>query len=229
MYAPLEVAVAREHCAGSQVARLDGRGDLRLQRAAISDAIMHRNISRYESVQSIDRKVEHRVHPGGTHIGDLQTESGQCQRILRDAIAFGAARCFTRLKARKPFARTDLPEELDRGGEVAALAMQGLEARRGGLGQAVETVMTFEQRVVWEQRGLSRHQLSGCDTACLLKAEAVILMQRFDAIRHPQALPVDRIDGSPVHRCGTGAQRLVDAVAEANALNEGETLGQNEA
>src|SRR5262249_19586799 len=92
--------------------------------------------------------------------------------------------------------------------------------------QTVEAVVPFEERVVWEQRCFQCHQLGGRDASRLLKTEVVVPMQRLDPICHPQTPPVDGVDRAPVHRCGTRAQRLVDAVTEANALDERQTLGE---
>ena len=75
--------------------------------------------------------------------------------------------------------------------------------------------------MLWEYRRLEDHQLGGRDAAHLLKPKVMVLLKRLNAIRHPQALSVERINRAPVHRRGTRAQRLVDAVPEANALDEG--------
>src|SRR6516162_7463350 len=54
-------------------------------------------------------------------------------------------------------------------------------------------------------------------------------MQRFYAIRHPEPLSVDSVNCSPIDSGGACTERLVDAVAKANVLDEGESFGQNEA
>ena len=87
MHATLEVAVAREHRAGGEIARLDRGGDLRLQRAAVADAVMDRYTGGHEGVQLVDRKVEHGVLSRRTTFRDSERESGQRHRILRGAVA----------------------------------------------------------------------------------------------------------------------------------------------
>src|SRR6516162_6604955 len=58
---------------------------------------------------------------------------------------------------------------------------------------------------------------------------AVVFSQRLDAIRHPQALPVDGVDGAPVDRGRTRAQRLIDAVSETDSFDKRQTFWQNQA
>ena len=230
MYAALEVAVAREHRAPDEVLGLHRRGDLRLERPAVADAVMHAHRARHEGMQIVDRQIEHRSLARRTQIRYVEREGGQCQRVLRDTIAFGTVRRVARLQPSKPIPHSHLPEKLDGRGELTAVPMQWLEALSIGVRQAGEAVVTFQQRVVREYRGLLLHQLRGRHAAGLLKSKRVVLpMQRFQPVRHPQALPVDRVDGAPVHGCSTRAQRLVHAVPKSHALDERQAIGQFEA
>lgn len=99
--------------------------------------------------------------------------------------------------------------------------MQWAESARLFTGQTRKAVVTFQQRVVRKQRGLARGQFRGSQLACLGKGQfAVEPMQLLEPVGHPQALAVDGVDGAPVHGRGAGPHHLVDAIAEADALDE---------
>jgi hypothetical protein len=53
-------------------------------------------------------------------------------------------------------------------------------------------------------------------------------VQCFDAIRHPQTVSIDSVDGAPVDRCGTCTQRLIQGVAETYMFDERQAFRKNE-
>src|SRR6516164_11507867 len=97
MHTALEVTVAGEHGGRGQVAFFDGGGDFGFEGAAVSDAIVHRNSTRYEGVEVFNCDVEHPALSCWTNIGDLQRQRWKIQCFLVHAIspqwpACGAAR-----------------------------------------------------------------------------------------------------------------------------------------
>jgi len=79
MHTALEVAIAGQHRAARQITRLDGRRNLRLQRAGVADAIMHSHRTRHEGMQIVHRQVEHLAFAGRAAIDHCKAKAWQCQ------------------------------------------------------------------------------------------------------------------------------------------------------
>ena len=136
MHTTLEVAVTGEHRAGGEVAGRYGGGDLGLQRSAITDAVVHADGAGDERMQIVHGEVVYLAFAGRASIHNPERESRQRPGFILDAVALWLSAARLRWQRCEPTAHAKFLEQLCRGGEVTALAVQWLKRARAGPGQS---------------------------------------------------------------------------------------------
>src|SRR4029077_1448369 len=126
-------------------ASFDGGGDFRLERTGVSDTVVYARRTGDERVQVVHREVVDLARTDGTAIHHRESEGRQGKSFLVDAVTLGLIARFRGFAGREPTARTHLLEQLCRGGEVAAIAVQGLEGARLDFGQARKAIVALQQ------------------------------------------------------------------------------------
>src|SRR5579862_4395991 len=99
---------------------------------------------------------------------------------------------------------------------------------RRGARQMRDALVALRQAVVREDRRLPLVRC-GRRQRTWSGERQVEAPQFLEPVGHPEALPVDAVDGAPVDRSRAGTQGLVDAIAKADALDERQAFRQLEA
>src|SRR5712691_1347169 len=127
MDTPFKITVATQHRRNYKIVLLHCVGNWLRQWAAITNAIVDRYCACYESMEIVHRQVEHRPPACGPSFHHLERECRQRVRFLLYTVALCSLCIRTRAQRRKPLARADLAEQLDRRREAAGISMQWLE------------------------------------------------------------------------------------------------------